>query len=387
MILPPNTMHEAFDNSLVNVPQDVNYHASWLVNMLERRALKNEGIIYHVSDNGYATVTEEEFFKELASLNGRLIEETISDGIDYSNSPKGFGARHSNHKTYLFSNGYLYGQFVNEGECNIYANTLDKELAKRIGEISSRLLTKSIPKKGYAYVLVQKTNGEIELSTIGVAAVDFKEQNYTNEVVQGYRHIIEDLKSKTPCGRISIFDGIPGTGKTFLIRALLNDVPDALFIIVTPDMIPMLSSPSMVKVLIERKNGVDGPTVFVVEDADQALAKRGIDNMSSVSAVLNLSDGLLGNMLDLRLVATTNAERADIDDAVMRDGRLCRRIEVAPLQYEQAIEAFKGLDGDPTLLNKTHKEYTLGQLYRLARNDRSDGIHEITRKGELGFGK
>ncbi len=37
-------------------------------------------------------------------------------------------------------------------------------------------------------------------------------------------------------------------------------------------------------------------------------------------------------MFDIRILATTNARHIDIDPAIMRAGRMCRRVDVLPLE-------------------------------------------------------
>ena len=53
-----------------------------------------------------------------------------------------------------------------------------------------------------------------------------------------------------------------------------------------------------------------------MEDADATLATRQIDNVGRLSDLLNMSDGILGEMADLRIIATTNAKSTEIDEAV-----------------------------------------------------------------------
>ena len=54
---------------------------------------------------------------------------------------------------------------------------------------------------------------------------------------------------------------------------------------------------------------------------------RGSDNREQVSAILNLSDGMLADFLRLQIICTINCSAADIDPALLRPGRLlCHRI-------------------------------------------------------------
>ncbi len=54
------------------------------------------------------------------------------------------------------------------------------------------------------------------------------------------------------------------------------------------------------------------------EDADAAIMTRGKDNQDQVSALLNLSDGMLGDFLSLQIICTINCAAAEIDQALLR---------------------------------------------------------------------
>jgi len=62
--------------------------------------------------------------------------------------------------------------------------------------------------------------------------------------------------------------------------------------------------------------------VVILEDADAAVMTRSSDNQEQVSALLNLSDGMLGDFLALQIVCTINCTAAEIDQALLRPGRL-----------------------------------------------------------------
>ena len=108
----------------------------------------------------------------------------------------------------------------------------------------------------------------------------------------------------------------------------------------------------------------EGPVVFILEDGDNVLTPRGKENLSLISTLLNFTSGILGSMLDIRAIATTNSPTKDIDPALMRPGRLSAHVTVGPLSTEQAIKIFKRLTGKKD--GVTHAT-TLAQVYRDAR--------------------
>ena len=121
--------------------------------------------------------------------------------------------------------------------------------------------------------------------------------------------------------------------------------------------------------------------VFIIEDADEVLAPRQGDNMSAVSVMLNLGDGILGKLLDVRIVATTNAHRQELDEAIMRPGRLSASVAVGPVPYEKAKAIFERLAPGKELKEKA---YTLAEIYSKARDEGWEPPKLDKRK--MGFG-
>jgi ATP-dependent 26S proteasome regulatory subunit len=107
------------------------------------------------------------------------------------------------------------------------------------------------------------------------------------------------------------------------------------------------------------------PILFIIEDADHCLVPRDDGNISTISSLLNYTDGIFGSMLDLRIIATTNAEHMDFDKALLRPGRLCRHVVVEPLSPEKAQQVYKRLT-DGKEVTYTSKK-TLAQVYADAR--------------------
>jgi len=173
------------------------------------------------------------------------------------------------------------------------------------------------------------------------------EENYTPEVVESFKFVCKELNRDDPFGRITILDGPPGTGKTWLIRALIHHNPECQFVVVPPDMVGEMGKPELLPVLLANKD--DEPMILVLEDADQMLSDRMAVSMTSITSALNIGDGLLGEALNIRLICSTNQPLDRIDEAMRRPGRLSRRIEIGKLTRDQAVSLYhsKGGVGDP----------------------------------------
>jgi hypothetical protein len=90
--------------------------------------------------------------------------------------------------------------------------------------------------------------------------------------------------------------------------------------------------------------------------------------------------------MDLRIIATTNALKEELDPAVIRDGRLCVDIEVGALYFEHATRVLRRLTRNDTAALPEKREYQLAEVYKLARPD-TDAKLQVTgkKKGSMGF--
>ena len=93
----------------------------------------------------------------------------------------------------------------------------------------------------------------------------------------------------------------------------------------------------------QRRTHANRKFVVILEDSDAALMTRGSDNREQVSAILNLSDGMLADFLRLQIICTINCSAADIDPALLRPGRLlCHRV-FRRLDYSDAVRLAESL--------------------------------------------
>jgi len=220
--------------------------------------------------------------------------------------------------------------------------------------------------RGSIYMVVATKTG-LEFRPVGVGGADLERDNYEEPVLAAFDRICEGLTVEKPRGRLSILNGPPGTGKSFLIRGLLNACPKTAFVFVSPGDVVQLSSPSYIPSLLEFHNALaDRSITFIVEDADEILASRDVMNMSSVSSLLNFSDGLLASIMDVRFVCTTNAKTLELDKALKRPGRLCVHCNVGDLSPEKAAKVY-------TRLTKKEKQFdepiSVAEIYTMAYDE------------------
>lgn len=288
----------------------------------------------------------------------RLLEEDLTS--------RQFGGHKDEESVWLYGNGNMAIVLEFDGDRKMEMGCYGTDLTAVNNVLTwfTENTTKVIP-TGRVHVMVTTEDGPA-FTSMGVGGETLLRDNYSDEVLRGYDRVVHDLTAKEPAGRVAIFSGKPGTGKTFLIRGLLNEIKDAIMVLVPANLIAQLGQPGMIPALVElHKERDEKPMIFIIEDADEVLATRMGDNMSAVSAVLNLGDGILGKLLDIRIVATTNAAHQDLDEAIMRPGRLSASVQVGPLPYEKALAVFERLAPGRELERGKH---TLAEIYQKARD-------------------
>lgn len=333
--------------------------------------------------SGTVSEKEEYYLTKISNLGGRLLIKSIFNGMN----------------SYIFIwNDAIVDMDFNLGtnHINISAFGTNEEIIITLKKMcEDTFITPA--KQGYIFAIMRQ-GSSLQLQRIGYAGTQLEKTNYSAKIISDYDYVIKDLKSPQPSGRISIFDGPPGTGKTYLVRSILTSVPDALFVLVPPNMVSALGGPELLPMLLQHKESYKkpGPTVFILEDADQCLVPRGPDNIDSISAILNLGDGIFGSLFDIRIVATTNAKKAEMDAAIIRAGRLSKRVEVGKLNYDEASAIYQRLlpnETMPRIVNpeeynpmKPHggdNKYSLAEVYKAARDAGWEPI-ALDRDPELG---
>ena len=196
--------------------------------------------------------------------------------------------------------------------------------------------------------------------------------NYGSKFKSIHDTIINRLNTKNDKG-IVLLHGEPGTGKTTYIKFLTTLVKDKHMIFVPPMMAESLTDPSIIPFLMDYKN-----SILIIEDAEKVLGSRETSSMGqSTSNLLNLTDGILGDCLNIQIIATFNTKRDNIDDAFMRKGRLIAEHKFEKLNVEDTNKLLEHLKKDVVV----DHEMALSDIYNIDTE-----IHKTTKeKGKIGF--
>lgn len=140
-----------------------------------------------------------------------------------------------------------------------------------------------------------------------------------------------------------ILHGDPGSGKTYILRNLAQTNPDKKFYFMDKSTFEYISSDTLINFLFS--NSVKD-SVFVLEDCETLLTDRMATGNHLLSTILNLSDGILGDGLNIKFICTFNADIAKLDKAILRKGRLKYKYEFKALTPEKTQELAKELGKD-----------------------------------------
>jgi hypothetical protein len=193
-------------------------------------------------------------------------------------------------------------------------------------------------------------------------------RNYPADVGEALSRLVSMERAPERGGRLLLWYGEPGTGKTTAIRALSREWTgwaDFHFVL---DPEEFFGGPDYLMHVVTTEDqwwerGPSSPDrwkVLVVEDADELIradARRSAG--ASLGRLLNLTDGILGHGMRVLLLLTTNEPVHGLHPAVVRPGRCLADVQFSPFSRTQALEWLAGAGTPPS------RACTLAELYRL----------------------
>ena len=175
------------------------------------------------------------------------------------------------------------------------------------------------------------------------------------------------LKQKKDKG-IVLLHGLPGTGKTTYLRYLIGRIKKRVLFLPS-DVASDMLNPDFIKLLIENPD-----TVLIIEDAENIIMDRKIKAGSSVSNLLNISDGLLADCLNVQLICTFNSPLTMVDSALLRKGRLIAKYEFGKLSVSKSQKLSNHLGFNTTITRPMAVAEIAGQH---EKTEKSESIEVI----------
>ena len=189
--------------------------------------------------------------------------------------------------------------------------------------------------------------------------------NYNDDFLPIHTLIQEKLSTKDANGLVILY-GDPGTGKTHYLR-YLSSVLEKKKLFIPSNMASSLANPDFLSKLEENKG-----SVLIIEDADDILSRKG-DGNTAVANLLNLSDGLLADVLSIQIICTFNSSITVIDDALLRKGRVIAKYEFKALAKEKA----QALSDKLGFKHKIKEDTRLSDIYNPEDEDFSKKQNKI----------
>jgi hypothetical protein len=211
------------------------------------------------------------------------------------------------------------------------ANTLIKEVSR---------FKRREKKKNFEINLISKDSYGLELKSMEIKKTKLNLDLYYEDDFKEVDKTIQARLGKKNDRGIVLLHGLPGTGKTTYLRYLIGRLKKKV-LFVSPATAGEVMNPELMDLLIDNPD-----SVLIIEDAENIIMDRKHSSSSSVSNLLNMSDGLLADFLNVQLICTFNSSLTMVDSALMRKGRLIAKYEFGKLGIEKAkrLTAHFGFD-------------------------------------------
>lgn len=262
--------------------------------------------------------------------------------------------------------------FVNSGKIVILYDGCDVDDMKQLAEQVYNCFPKKPDEDKTAKVSIVKCyQGDYYTSEKEIRRVEVDiNENYNDDFKKVYDDTVKFLEDRS--SGLILFYGPAGTGKTHLIRHLVSAVPRE-YIIVPNSIASRLGDPDMITFVTDHTD-----SVFILEDCEQLLEDRGENPFNNaISTILNMADGLLSDICNIKFICTFNAPVSKIDPALLRKGRCVAKYDFGPLCKEKVAI----LNEKYNLGHTEIKDMTLAEVYNADKTDYTENDNNL----KIGF--
>lgn len=202
-------------------------------------------------------------------------------------------------------------------------------------------------------LMLQRFNVKLPTESLDIAL------NYGDDAPKKFEKVVEALSSDK--NGLILLSGDPGTGKSTFIKYLTTKTTRKV-IYLSSGAAEHITNPDFLSFIMRNRNAV-----LLLEDAEKVLRSRDTQDNTAISNILNITDGILGDCLNILVIATFNIDREKIDPALVRKGRLLVEHHFEALSAEDANRVLEKIGSD----KRTEEPMTLAEIY-----NPDDNFHE-----------
>lgn len=209
-------------------------------------------------------------------------------------------------------------------------------------------------------ILIKNQYGDYDFEPLNITVPDNMDLqlNYGEKFNTVHESVVEKL-NKHDKG-LYLFHGIPGTGKTTYIKYLTSLVKKDFIFVPTSMLDRFINDPDVLGMMVRKKKAV-----LVLEDAERILVSREAGDNPFISTLLNLSDGIMADILKTAIIVTFNSNEKNIDKAIKRKGRTMVDYKFEKLSVEEAKKLAKALKFKKEHIEEIKEPLTLTDIYNL----------------------
>jgi len=254
-----------------------------------------------------------------------------------------------------------------------YTKSETKAVFELADEINKFIVDNEDEECSPIYLIVHTRSGfDLEEFDIKNPKIDL-ELNYGKHFVDVNEKVVTELSKKKNKGLV-LLHGEPGTGKTTYIKWLVSQLGEKKKVIfVPPFLTESITSPEFIPFLARHTN-----SVLVIEDAERVVGDRvsGTSSSIGVSNILNMTDGIMGDVMSIQIICSFNMSRSKIDSALLRKGRLIAEHKFDLLDVEATNILLKHLGHNKTVT----KEMSLADIYNI-----DEEVFTVQENKKVGF--
>jgi hypothetical protein len=183
--------------------------------------------------------------------------------------------------------------------------------------------------------------------------------NYGEDFPDTHDKIVSILKQKKT--GLLILYSVPGTGKSKYIQSLTDYVDDKKFVYLNSELFTAFDSPQFTSFALSSLKD----SVLILEDCENIVTSREIHRGNNViSTLLNLTSGIFADVLNCKIICTFNTTVDNIDEALLRKGRLLIEHQFRTLTPREANKLYEVIHKTENPVPFT-KDVTLAEVYNI----------------------